>query len=117
MKRKKNNGRSGDLTFSWLTHSHGEDWLQWQQYATEWMATQDAGVHHRLEALRHFFETYLVRRVSYAKEPFAFFSGRGEHRVSTEEFVEEIRSVGVKSQGLQADYVACLVSFLSLIHI
>lgn len=115
MKRKKNNGRSGDLTFSWLTHSHGEDWLQWQQYATEWMATQDAGVHHRLEALRHFFETNLVRRVSYAKEPFAFFSGRGEHRVSTEEFVEEIRSVGVKSQGLQADYVACLVSFISYI--
>lgn len=55
MAQKKHNGRSADLTLSWLTRSHGEDWLQWQQYAAEWLATQDTGVDTSLRALVHFF--------------------------------------------------------------
>jgi hypothetical protein len=115
VEKKKRSGRYGDLTLSWLTYTHGEDWLQWQQYAAEWMATQDAGVHHRLDALRHFFETYLVRKIPYAKEPLSFFSGRNGHRACTNEFVEEIRAAGVKSQTAQADYVACLIAFINYI--
>lgn len=111
MAQKKHNGRSSDLTLSWLTRSHGEDWLQWQQYAAEWMATQDAGVAHRLDALRHFFVTYLMRHAAYAKDVTAFFKGYAEHRASSQEFVEAMQAAGVNNQRTQAEYVSYVAAF------
>ena len=111
MAQKKTNGRSADLTLSWLTRSHGEDWLQWQQYAAEWMATQDAGVAHRLKALRHFFVTYLMRHASYANDVTAFFKGHAGHRASSQEFVEAMQAAGVNDQRVQAEYVNYVAAF------
>ncbi|MDI5891112.1 integrase family protein [Halomonas rhizosphaerae] len=112
MAQKKHNGRSTDLTLSWLTGSHGEDWLQWQQYAAEWMATQHAGVSNKLDALRHFFFTYLMRHASYARDVTAFFRGHARHRASSEEFVEVMQAAGVNSQEFQAKYVNHVAAFI-----
>jgi len=112
MAQKKSNGRSADLTLSWLTRSHGEGWLQWQHYAAEWMATQDAGIAHRLDALRHFFVTYLMRHAFYAKDVKAFFKAHAGHRVSSQEFVEAIQAAGAKNQRTQAEYVNYVAAFV-----
>lgn len=115
MTQKKNNGRSVDLRLSWLTRSHGEDWLQWQQYAAEWMATQEASVDLKLNALRHFFVTYLARRVSYARDVTALFKGDAGHRVSSREFVEVMRAAGMYSQNSQAKAVNSVSTFIDYV--
>lgn len=115
MAQKKNNGRSADLRLSWLTRSHGEDWVQWQQYAAEWMATQDAGVGDKLNALCHFFVTYLMRHASYARDVTAFFKGHSGHRASSQEFIEAMRAAGVNSQDTQAKYVNHVVAFIDYV--
>lgn len=63
MRRKgsKNDGRTSDLTFSWLLTTHGPEWLQWQQYAAAWMAEQHKGTSTKLASLTAFFETYLLK--------------------------------------------------------
>ena len=106
-------GRSSDLTLSWLTRKYGEDWLQWQQYAAEWVATQDAGVNHKLDALYHFFVTYLMRHASYARDVTAFLKGHAGHRASSQEFVEVLRAAGVDSQRTQAKHVNCVAIFIN----
>lgn len=115
MTQKKNNGRSSDVTFSWLTRSHGADWLQWQQYASEWMAAQDGGVGDKLKALKHFFVTYLMPQASYASDVTAFFRGHTDHKVSSREFVEAMRAVGVNSQQKQAGHVAYVFAFIDYV--
>lgn len=112
MARKKNNGRSSDLTLSWLTREHGEGWLQWQQYAAEWMASQDTGVSEKLIALRHFFVTYLMRDAAYAEDVTALFKGHKGRKVSSEEFIEAIRDAGLKDQVNQAKCVNRVVAFI-----
>lgn len=109
---KRKNGRSRDLTLAWLTRSHGEEWLQWQQYAAEWMATQDAGMSDRLDAFRHFFVSYLMHYASYASDVTACFKGHAGHRVSSEEFVEAMRTAGVNSQMHLAKYVNHVTAFI-----
>lgn len=112
MTRKKHNGRSADLTLSWLTREHGNDWLQWQQYAAEWMAIQDAGVAKKLNALRHFFVNFLMRHASYAKDVTAFFKGHAGHKVSSEELVEAMGVAGVNIQNDLASMVNQVVYFV-----
>lgn len=107
---RKYNGRSADLTLSWLTREHGDDWLQWQQYAAEWIATQDAYVSGKLTALRHFFVTYLMCHASYARDVTAFFKGYAGHRASSGELAEAMRLSGVN--GTRAEYVNCVVIFV-----
>lgn len=112
MTRRKRIGRSTDPTLSWLTREHGDDWQQWQQYAAEWMASQDASVSHRLDALRHFIVNYLMRYASYAKDVTAFFKGNAGHRASTQEFVEAMRAAGSNNKPMQAEYVSFVAAFV-----
>ena len=37
---KKNDNRSVDLTFSWLSKAIGTKWLSWEKLAAEWMKMQ-----------------------------------------------------------------------------
>jgi hypothetical protein len=115
MKQRKHIGTTTDLTLSWLFRVHGEDWLQWQQYAAEWMATQDPGIAHKLEALRHFFVTYLMRHAFYAKDVTAFFKGHAGHKASSQEFVEAMKAAGPNSQRTQADYVGYVAVFVDYV--
>ena len=64
----KKSGRKGyttDLTLGWVTEELGRNWLQWQQYAVEWLKTHDTGVSKRLEGIRKFL-LYLNAKAPYA---------------------------------------------------
>ncbi|EJX5615321.1 hypothetical protein OEA42_004694, partial [Vibrio parahaemolyticus] len=56
-KGKKQDGRSSDLTFSWMLTTLGVEWQQWQELAAEWMAAQTTGVNNKLSSLNRFFES------------------------------------------------------------
>lgn len=84
-KGKKNDGRTSDLTFSWMLTTLGPEWEQWQELAAEWMATQHAGVDHKRKALSRFFESYLLECAPYATDVGLFFKGYNGHICSTEE--------------------------------
>ena len=37
-KNRKYDGRTSDLTFSWMLTTLGPEWQQWQELAAEWMS-------------------------------------------------------------------------------
>ncbi|EIB2442706.1 hypothetical protein KZP93_000908 [Shigella flexneri] len=77
-----------------MTKELGHNWLQWQQYAAEWLAEQNAGIDLRLKCLRHFFN-YLNAKAPYAVDVATMFKGHpGGHKVSTEEFEAFLVSSG-----------------------
>jgi hypothetical protein len=85
-KGKKRDGRSSDLTFSWMLTTLGAEWQQWQELAAEWMATQTAGINHKQRALARFFESYVAEYVTYAVADIdLFFKGYKGHQCSSEE--------------------------------
>jgi hypothetical protein len=85
----KNSGSKGyttDLTLGWVTEELGHDWLQWQQYAAEWLKAQDRGVNTRLKSIRKFL-LYLNAKAPYATDVATMFKGHPSgHKVSSEEF-------------------------------
>ena len=50
---KKFNGKgyTNDMTLSWIIRELGDDWLQWQQYAAEWLAAENSGIGKKLEGI------------------------------------------------------------------
>ena len=85
-KSKKQDGRSSDLTFSWMLTTLGAEWQQWQELAAEWMAGQNNAVHVKLTAVARFFESYLTECAPYAISNIdLFFKGYNGHRCSSEE--------------------------------
>ncbi|WP_281189075.1 gamma-mobile-trio integrase GmtZ [Vibrio harveyi] len=91
-KGKKKDGRSSDLTFSWMLTTLGAEWQQWQELAAEWMATQDAGVNHKCDALNIFFEVYIQECAQYATDVALFFSGYKGHLCNSEELEKAART-------------------------
>ncbi|MCF7532173.1 integrase family protein [Pseudomonas petrae] len=58
-KGTKQNGRSKDIAFSWLTAERGEQWEVWRRLMTEWLATQHQNTHLRITVLNWFSIHYL----------------------------------------------------------
>jgi hypothetical protein len=85
IKGKKKDGRSSDLTFKWMLTTLGPDWQQWQELASEWMATQQSGISSKRKLLGKFFESYLFEFAPYACDIGLFFKGYNGHLCSTEE--------------------------------
>jgi hypothetical protein len=84
--KRKQKGYTTDLTLGWVTEELGHDWLQWQQYAAEWLTTQDKGVDKRLTGIRKFL-LYLNAKAPYAADVATMFKGHPSgHKVSSEEF-------------------------------
>ncbi|MFB1095160.1 integrase family protein, partial [Vibrio diabolicus] len=81
-----------DLTFSWMLTTLGAEWQQWQELAAEWMATQDAGVNHKCDALNIFFEVYIQECAQYATDVALFFSGYKGHLCNSEELEKAART-------------------------
>lgn len=93
----------------WLTEDMGPNWMQWQQYAVEWLMTQDVGIQVRLEALKHFF-FYLKEKAPYAFDVVTMFQGHPSgHKVSSEEFRDYQVAKGASANS--ATYVS-IVSYL-----
>lgn len=91
-KGKKHDGRSSDLTFSWMLRTLGAEWQQWQELAAEWMAIQDTGVNHKCDALNIFFEVYIQECAQYATDVALFFSGYKGHLCNSEELEKAART-------------------------
>lgn len=89
---RKNDGRSSDLTFSWMLTTLGAEWQQWQELAAEWMAKQNSGVEFKRSALSFFFESYLLGSAPYATDVALFFSGYNGHLCNSEELEKAART-------------------------
>ncbi|MEZ9133321.1 integrase family protein [Vibrio breoganii] len=85
-KSKKYDGRTSDLTFSWMLTSLGSEWQQWQELAAEWVSTQTSGLTEKIKTLSRFFESYLIECAPYAVNNVeSFFRGYNGHISSSEE--------------------------------
>ena len=91
-KNRKYDGRTSDLTFSWMLTTLGPEWQQWQELAAEWMSKKTTGIDHKQGALNRFFESYLSERAPYAISNIdLFFKGYNGHQCSTEDLEAHIR--------------------------
>jgi len=97
MTRKiKGKGYSTDLTLGWVTKDLGPEWMQWQQYASEWMTIQSQAITDKLKAIKHLL-LYLKAKAPYAWDVATLFKGHPcGHRASSEEFVEYLFAAGRK---------------------
>lgn len=112
-KTTKHKGYTTDLTLGWVTEELGHDWLQWQQYAVEWLKTQDKGVSKRLEGIRKFL-LYLNAKAPYAADVATMFKGHPSgHKVSSEELEAFLVGGGATSDNHQ--YVAFTVDLCDYI--
>lgn len=91
MTRKKQDGRTSDLTFSWVLTSLGQEWKIWQQFASEWLLSKHNGIHERIHALIIFFEDYLKNKAPYAYDINLFFKGYKGHICSSKELETVVR--------------------------
>ena len=90
-KARKQDGRTSDLTFSWMLTTLGPEWQQWQELAAEWMETQHFGIDQKLAALARLFESYLLVQAPYATNLGLFFKGDNGHICSSEELGSTVR--------------------------
>ncbi|MFL9802512.1 integrase family protein [Vibrio cyclitrophicus] len=114
-KKRKHDGRSSDLTFSWMLTTLGAEWQQWQELAAEWMKTQTTGIKQKQEALARFFESYLAEYVPYAIGNMdLFFKGYQGHKCSSEELEKTIRRNIVASSNIQkgVNYPCVFIDFV-----
>jgi hypothetical protein len=90
-KDQKRDGRTSDLTFSWMLTTLGPEWEQWQELAAEWMAIQHSSLDPKRKALTRFFESYLLEFAPYATDVGLFFKGYNGHHCSTDELEVRVR--------------------------
>ncbi|MEZ8306773.1 integrase family protein [Vibrio splendidus] len=113
-KTKKHDGRSSDLTFSWMLTTLGAEWQQWQELAAEWMAAETGGIDTKLTALTRFFESYLCEYASYAVDLPLFFKGYKGHLCSSEE-LEKLTRTKVNSPDKVEKYVNHPTNFIDFV--
>ncbi|EGM77962.1 hypothetical protein Rhein_1908 [Rheinheimera sp. A13L] len=111
---KKQDGRSSDLTFSWMLTTLGVEWQQWQELAAEWMAIQTNGIDEKQQALSRFFESYLFEYASYAVDLPLFFKGYKGHLCSSKELEKVTRIKVNSSKKIQkcVNYSTSLIDFV-----
>lgn len=113
-KGRRNDGRSTDLTFSWMLATLGSEWQPWQDLAAKWMAEQTASIDSKLKALSRFFEGYLLECASYAVDVTLFFEGYQGHHCCAEELETYIRkSVNEPSKvQMSVNYTCDFIDFV-----
>lgn len=101
-KGKKVDGRSSDLTFSWMLTTLGAEWNQWQGLAAEWMAEQNTTIGNKRDAMIRFFESYLAEYAPYAIGNIdLFFKGYQGHKCSSEELEKLVKKTQNSPQAIQ----------------
>lgn len=114
MNPKKRDGRTSDLTFSWMLSTLGKEWVSWQIFAANWLETQHGGIDHKIDGLITFFETYLKNYAPYSIDVNLFFKGFNGHVCSTEELESAIRKTVNNFDRIQKS-VNCTVQFIDYI--
>lgn len=61
MRSNRKNGRSSDLSFSWLTRENGKQWEEWRLLMADWINTQHQGVSIKLSSMSFFALDYLSK--------------------------------------------------------
>mgnify|MGYP000047117197 CR=1 FL=1 len=114
-KKYKRKGYTTDLTLRWITEEFGPEWLQWQQYAAEWIAQQQAGLSEKLGGIKHFIN-YLANRAPYGFDVVSMLKGHPQgHKVSSEEFIKYLESKGSKASNSNSKYVSYVNSLIDYI--
>ncbi|WP_268982868.1 integrase family protein [Vibrio parahaemolyticus] len=113
-KGKTQDGRTSDLTFSWMLTSLGAEWQQWQELAAEWMMAQNGDIDTKLVALSRFFESYVLEHASYAIDVSLFFKGYKGHLCSSEE-LEKVTRKKVNSPYKVQKYVNHASNFIDFV--
>lgn len=86
VKKRMYDGRTRDISLTWLIENHGKEWEEWRQLAHEWLSFQETSQNSKLEALVLFFDSYLVSNIPCASDVSVFFKGTvNGWRPSTEE--------------------------------
>lgn len=75
IKKRGYDGRTRDISLTWLIENHGKEWEGWRQLANEWLSFQEAGNNSKLDALVLFFDSYLVLNTPWASDITVFFKG------------------------------------------
>lgn len=116
IKGKKQDGRSSDLTFSWMLTTLGAEWQQWQELAAEWMTSQISGVDDKRKALSLFFECYLAEYAPYAiGDVSLFFEGYKGHCCSSEEFKKSLEQRGITNYRRLSEHPNNCVRFMDFV--
>lgn len=103
IKGKKYDGRSSDLTFSWMLTTLGAEWQQWQELVAEWMAEQNKSISPKQAAMARFFESYLAEYAPYAIGNIdLFFKGYQGHKCSSEELEALVRETQNTEYAIQS---------------
>nr|WP_298059323.1 VPA1269 family protein [uncultured Halomonas sp.] len=117
---KKMNGKgyTTDLALDWVTRDFGIEWLQWQHYTAEWLASQGSGITERILGLKHFL-FYLKSRATYAVDVAAMFKGHPDgHKVSSEEFNDYLVAAGsITANYKYVNYVTVLCDHILKHHL
>lgn len=106
-------GYTTDLTLGWVTKDLGPEWLQWQQYAAEWISKEETAISIKLAGFRCFL-IYLKAQAPYAYDAASMFKGHSNgHQVSSEEFNAYIKDNGANK--INSRYVAYIVDLCDYI--
>lgn len=115
-KRKKQDGRSTDLTFQWFINIYGKEWEGWRQLGEEWIKQQDKGINSKLDALCLFFEIYLAQSISWTSDVLSFFIGMNGWTASTDELkkiiLEKTNRSNVKSMTDCLNYIFTFIEWI-----
>ncbi|MCF4176310.1 gamma-mobile-trio integrase GmtZ [Vibrio sp. McD22-P3] len=114
-KSRKQDGRSSDLSFSWMLTTLGMEWQQWQELAVAWIATQQSGLTHKRRALQRFFEQYIKEKAPYAVDIRLFFNGHNGHVCNSYEYIQVIKDNGLNDFRAHCDYVKICHDFINFI--
>jgi len=114
IKGRKKDGRSSDLTFSWMLATLGPEWQPWQELAAKWMAEQNTSLARKISALRGFFEGYLLECAPYSVELPLFFRGYQRHQCSAEELEAHLKKTLNKPAVIQSavNYTCDFIDFV-----
>ena len=112
---KKNDNRSIDLSFSWISKVLGSKWNGWEKLASEWIGIQTTSIDVKRVALTFFLEKYLFIHAPYAFNIDEFFSGANGHVSNSDEFVEVMKLSGVNDLNEQSRRPNYIVDFIDFV--
>lgn len=113
IQKRKQDGRSSDLTFQWFINIHGKEWEEWRQLGETWIKKQDKGTNSKLDALCLFFDIYLAQSVPWTSDILSFFIGMKGWIASTDELKKIILEKTNRSDSkATADILNCIFAFI-----